>query len=161
MDTETVMPFKDLELRKAKHREYSRKHYEKNKEKIKKSSEISKKIARAQWQNFKAALCCSKCGQNHPAALDFHHVFKDPSNKKVNRLTAHGMYAAALQEIKKCVVLCANCHRIHHHNERYAIARRRKKKKLLAQVTHTHYHTNTLTKGASDGPSNEEPVEPI
>lgn len=155
------MPFKDPELRKAKHREYSRKHYQKNREQILKTSETNKKIARAQWQRFKAALSCAKCGQSHPATLDFHHVLKDPSNRKVNHLTTHGMYTAALEELKKCVVLCSNCHRIHHHEERYALIRRRKKKKILAQVTHTHYHTDTLTKGAPHGPSDEKPVKSV
>jgi hypothetical protein len=155
------MPFKDPEVRKAKHREYSKKHYQKNKINIIKKSDVNKKIARAQWHKFKSDLSCAKCGQNHPATLDFHHVMKDPSNKKVNSLTKVGMYTAALEELKKCVVLCSNCHRIHHHEERYAILKRRKKKKALAKVTHTHYHTDNLTKEAHHGKSIEEPVKPV
>jgi len=111
------MPYKDPEVKRAKQQEYSKKHYERNKNKIIKKSVANKKIARAQWQFFKKMLVCSECGQNHPATLDFHHAVKHPDNKRINQLTANGAYAAALEELKKCVVLCANCHRIHHYKE--------------------------------------------
>jgi len=119
------MPYKDPKVRKAKHKEYSKKYYEENKKKIIATSLESKKKARADWQKFKATLACEKCGQNHPATLDFHHIVRDKSNRKVNQLTKIGSYLAARQEITKCSVLCANCHRIHHHEEK-RVARRKK-----------------------------------
>jgi hypothetical protein len=121
------VPYKDPEVRKAKHKEYSKKHYESNKEKIIVAAQKNKKKARVEWRKFKATLSCEMCGQNHPATLDFHHTVKDKSNKKVSHLTRTGAYLAARQEITKCSVLCANCHRIHHHEEK--LTGRRKKKK--------------------------------
>lgn len=123
------MPYKDPEVRKAKHKEYSRKYYEWNKAEIMETSRINKNKARAAWQEYKKTLACESCGQNHPATLDFHHIVKDESNRKVNVLTTHGQYAAAREEIKKCMVLCANCHRIHHHEEREEV----KKAKVVAK----------------------------
>ena len=124
------MPYKDPEVRKAKGREYSKNHYKKNKARIIENSRINKNKARAAWQVFKRTLSCQNCGQSHPAILDFHHVSRDISNRKVNRLTTKGQYAAAKEEIKKCIVLCANCHRIHHHEEHRVKKARVKKKKL-------------------------------
>lgn len=118
------MPYKDPEVRKAKHKEYSRKHYAANRKEIMAVVLEGKKKARAEWQSFKATLACQKCGQNHPATLDFHHTVRDKSNRKINQLTKVGAYAAARQELEKCMVLCANCHRIHHHDEAKRVAKR-------------------------------------
>lgn len=111
------MPFKDESVRKSKHKEYSRKYYEANKEKHKALSKANKAVGKARWAIFKASLKCTQCGFNHPAALDFHHV--DPSEKEnlVSKLVSNGCFAAAMEEVQKCVVLCANCHRVHHANE--------------------------------------------
>lgn len=73
---------------------------------------------REQWQEYKATLMCTVCSESHPATLDFHHVVRDPTNRKLGKLLRNGAYKDAYEEIKKCVVLCANCHRKHHHQER-------------------------------------------
>jgi hypothetical protein len=55
---------------------------------------------------------CSSCPENHPAALDFHH--KNPKTKKFNLRDATHCTSSLVvveQEIRKCVVLCSNCHR--------------------------------------------------
>ena len=79
----------------------------------------------AKWYyDYKKTLKCEKCGfDKHPAALDFHHL--DPS-KKDFKVSKHKITCSEekkkiiLNEISKCIVLCANCHRIEHaKNERY------------------------------------------
>lgn len=115
------MPIKDLVKRKEKQREYSRKHYEANRAKRIAASTITKKRLRAEFNAFKARLSCVKCGESHPATLDFHHVIKDPSNPKISDLTRKGSYSLAIEEImNKCIVLCSNCHRKHHSEENKA-----------------------------------------
>jgi hypothetical protein len=112
------MPYKDLEVRKAYHREKSRKHYEKNRVEVIKKTQETKKASRLKWRVFKSTLRCVTCGFAHPAALDFHH--EDPSKKEatIHSLLQNGQFTKAYEEVKKCIVLCANCHRIHHHDER-------------------------------------------
>ena len=111
------MPYKDPEKRKAHHREQSRKYYLANKDKVMALSKINRAVGKARWDTFKRTLKCTKCEQNHPAALDFHHT--DPSEKEnlVSKLVSSGCFAAAMEEVQKCIVLCANCHRIHHYEE--------------------------------------------
>lgn len=112
------MPYKDKEVKKAKHKEYSRKHYEQNREEIKLKTKTVKAVEKAKWYIFKATLKCTNCGFSHVACMDFHH--EDPTTKidSVHRLINSGQFALAQEEMKKCIVLCANCHRIHHHEDR-------------------------------------------
>jgi len=111
------MPYKDPEHAKIKNREYNRKWYQNNKAKHTAQTTKNKRGYRAKWAEFKASLSCSKCGAKHPAIIDFHHVIKDGTKREVNRLAAEGRYTAAVEETKKCVPLCANCHRIFHYEE--------------------------------------------
>ena len=112
------MPYKDKSVRKRKHAEYSRSHYLKTQEETKRRTKETKEEKKAQWYAYKATLSCTKCGFNHIAALDFHH--EDPSTKlgNVHRFISNGQFKKAYEEIKKCIVLCANCHRIYHHDEK-------------------------------------------
>jgi hypothetical protein len=112
------MPFKDLEVRRVKQAGYSKTHYEKNKKKVIEKINAKKKINKEWFVNYKKQLACVTCGHNHPAALDFHHVEQKKSNRKLHKLVSDGnTKKRILEEIDKCVVLCSNCHRVHHHDE--------------------------------------------
>lgn len=112
------MPYKCPEKRKAMNKQYSAKYYEKNKEKVMTANELNKAKRKQSFREFKATLACVKCGENHPATLDFHHVVRHPDNKKISALTRARQYTAAMNEIReKCIVLCSNCHRKHHYEE--------------------------------------------
>lgn len=56
---------------------------------------------------------CKDCDNSFPPCVfEFHHL--DPSKKDVNPSAA--MFAPKWErELDKCVMLCANCHRIRHH----------------------------------------------
>lgn len=111
------MPYKDPEVRKQKAKAYNRKYYEKNKKAVIAESKARKREVRAEWHAFKATLFCAHCGEGHPAVLDFHHTVRDKSNRKLHELITNGNIRGAMAEIKKCIVLCANCHRKHHWEE--------------------------------------------
>jgi 5-methylcytosine-specific restriction endonuclease McrA len=118
------MPYKDESVRKLKHAEYSREHYLKNQAETKIRNAQTKRKKREEWVEFKSALSCTHCGFSHPAALDFHHIDRK-DKQSVHKLAQNGNYKAAKEEIKKCITLCANCHRIVHYEEH------KQKKKLL------------------------------
>lgn len=63
--------------------------------------------------DIKRQLECRICGESDIACLDFHHL--DPSTKEFDIALASGQQAwsweKVLTEIRKCVCLCANCHR--------------------------------------------------
>ena len=109
------MPYKDP--KDSRKKENAKKYYLNNKNKVLVAVKAQRAIGKARWDTFKRTLKCTKCEQNHPAALDFHHT--DPSEKEnlVSKLVSNGCFAAAMEEMQKCIVLCANCHRIHHYEE--------------------------------------------
>jgi 5-methylcytosine-specific restriction endonuclease McrA len=111
------MPDKDCIKKKEAKKKHSKKYYEANKEKIIQASNKAKKARRAEFYAFKSRLSCTKCGENHPATLDFHHIVSDPANKKITDLIRAGRINFAMEEImNKCIVLCSNCHRKHHYD---------------------------------------------
>jgi len=67
------------------------------------------------FQEYKSTLSCSRCGEDHPACIQFHHT--DPSVKESNvgRMAYRGVSVERIMaEIAKCEVLCANCHAKEH-----------------------------------------------
>lgn len=60
---------------------------------------------------------CSRCGYNKCIkALEFHHI--DPNNKSFNISgSLHLSMEILSSEVKKCVLLCSNCHREIHYLE--------------------------------------------
>lgn len=65
---------------------------------------------------------CSKkgCNESRPEALCFHH--KNPDNKIecVSRMAMEGQYTLddVKEEVKKCSIICVNCHKIEHSNNK-------------------------------------------
>ena len=104
------------------------KHREKYREKIKEYSKKYRENNRNSPFKNKRKLefciykggCCAECGfeatEKTIAAFDFHHV--NPSEKEY---TPSDMLmfekSKVVKELDKCILLCANCHRIFHFNE--------------------------------------------
>ncbi len=64
------------------------------------------------FRELKSSLTCTKCTENHPACLTFHH--NDPTKKEHNISDMiHRVWSRkkVLEEMEKCTVLCENCHR--------------------------------------------------
>lgn len=61
---------------------------------------------------------CSRCGESHPACLDFHH--KDPTQKRFALSSPMALRVTARifnAEFQKCELICANCHRKEHYTD--------------------------------------------
>ena len=64
------------------------------------------------FRELKSTLKCSMCSEDHPATLDFHHKDANSKDKDVSFLAARSYSKQrVLEEISKCIILCANCHR--------------------------------------------------
>lgn len=113
------MSYKDKNLQK----EYQSKWFKENKHKHTKESREWKQ-ERRRFNNsilseLKIALGCKDCGYNaNPIALDFDHL---PCFKKefgISRVVDNYSISRILDEVDKCEVVCANCHRIRTKNRR-------------------------------------------
>ncbi|HEX5186504.1 MAG TPA: hypothetical protein VFV86_06400 [Nitrososphaeraceae archaeon] len=103
-------------------REKSKLFYEKNKEKQKLKFQKQNKEKSLILYSLKEDKKCEKCGYNKcMEVLDFHHL--DPNQKEFNisnfgRMKGFTKLDQVIEEIKKCVVLCSNCHREFHYLEK-------------------------------------------
>lgn len=65
---------------------------------------------------IKKNLKCAKCGEEREYCLDFHHIDPNEKENTIARMTSNNYRLdTVLNEIKKCIVLCSNCHREFHY----------------------------------------------
>lgn len=97
-------------------KQYSKKHYSLNGDKVKQQAKLWTKNNRlvnqkliSQYLNGKS---CLDCGNSDLRVLEFDH--RDPSTKTsdVSNMLRDCAWDTILQEISKCDIRCANCHRI-------------------------------------------------
>lgn len=105
------MPYSDRTTQKAFQREY----YLKNKGSFK-DSNVRIRKQRKEWLNrITQELSCFICPESAIVALDFHHIDQTTKENSISRLfNEKRRLETIIAEMKKCVVLCANCHRKHH-----------------------------------------------
>ncbi len=101
---------------KVKARRANRRHYARNKEKVKEWNKARRLVTWKFYQEIKDAASCVNCGETTNVCLDFHHL--DPATKFMEVATMVGVgyqISRVAAEIEKCIVLCSNCHRKVHH----------------------------------------------
>lgn len=97
-------------ITKAARKEYHRKHWQLNKHKYKTGQIRRDKERQAILDGIKKGASCALCGYSkYPEALDFHHTV--PENKSFYISRGNVNKENFIEEICKCIVLCANCHR--------------------------------------------------
>lgn len=109
------MPFKDPQRKKEYNQRYQKSWHQRNKER--RLTRIYQQKVDTYWyiQDLKAGLRCAYCGFNHPAALQFHHRNKEDKLFNIGEAVYRKINLEKVkQEIAKCIVICANCHFIHH-----------------------------------------------
>ena len=126
-----------MPMSKEWHRAYSKSHYERNTEKYREANRRSME-RRLQWyRGIMTGKKCKRCGEDSIEVLEWHHF--DPSNK-VERISVMVKDLrptdVILKEMKKCWVLCKNCHCKEHYGVepgegmRHDPVRRRKLRRL-------------------------------
>lgn len=83
-----------------------------------KHGKIYRQLGKDFIHNLKLRSICTICGFNDHRCLVFHH--KDPKKKEYNipEMVSNRLSLSKIKgEISKCVILCANCHRILHYDE--------------------------------------------
>lgn len=122
------------EERKVKRKEYNdrykQKHPERVKEQDRKYKEKNKevlKIKSSKWQKEKGRKnklkaieykgnVCFDCGNTFPqCCYDFHHINPNEKDFTISRINGR-TFENIKPELDKCILLCANCHRIRHFN---------------------------------------------
>jgi len=108
------MPYKDKEKQKEAQRLWAQKQSSEFK-KIKYEREYDhKKLTVEKLNQLKIKIgCCQICGDYHPpCCFDFHHIDGEDKKREVSYLAGKGYkWETILTEIKKCIMICAHCHR--------------------------------------------------
>jgi hypothetical protein len=90
-----------------------REWYQRNREKV----IAYKNNRRKELQSWIRSLriSCERCGEDHPATLDFHHTNGSDKTITLGKAARQGWSKERiLEEVQKCEVLCSNCHRKEH-----------------------------------------------
>ena len=98
-----------------KQREASRRHYEKNRDRVIAKAKEYSKVARERIRAFITAHLkanpCVDCGEANTIVLEFDHI-GDDKDFNLSDAARKGVSMKKLKdEIAKCEVRCANCHR--------------------------------------------------
>ena len=91
------------------------KHYEENKEKIISRSSARNKRQRKKNKAFvdrvKRMYKCLDCGESDPIVLEFDHVRGEKRRAIADMVSNYYSIKTIKEEIRKCEIRCANCHR--------------------------------------------------
>ena len=93
--------------------EYNKQYYAKNK--VLKNGTIREK--RNAVKEYKRLNGCKKCGYDESGvALDFHHRKRESKSYSVSQMLRLSIKELK-KEMRKCDILCANCHRLEHYRK--------------------------------------------
>jgi hypothetical protein len=96
-------------------REYSKTHYNINKPYYSEKANITKRRLVELTNELKKGPCVDCKGVFNPWQMDWDHV-KETKEFHVSRGTRKGSEKKLLEEIAKCDLVCANCHRQRTHD---------------------------------------------
>lgn len=99
----------------ARNKEYRKKYSwalrsPESKEKKREKDRIRREQRTLYLNNIKSSGC-SICEEKNIVCIDFHHTTDD---KEFELSKTSNLTPRLVEEIKKCILLCANCHRKHH-----------------------------------------------
>ena len=84
----------------------------------KRATENHKKLWLPVIEKIFGEIACQRCGYKKCfAALDFHHKNKEDKKENPSNILRWKITEERIEELKKCELLCANCHREEHSEE--------------------------------------------
>lgn len=96
-------------------RDLSKFYYQKNVDYYKTKSGIRRKVTQKQQQEYIRQYLlihpCVDCGESDIVCLDFDHVRGEKANDIAHLIRSGGSWNKIIEEMGKCDVRCANCHR--------------------------------------------------
>ena len=98
-------------------KQYRKDHYHNNKDPYLERAKNQKAAMRNLVAEIKEASPCGDCGVSYPFyVMQFDHLGIEAKLLNVAALTHRGSLAKILAEIKKCELVCANCHAVRTYN---------------------------------------------
>lgn len=90
--------------------------YERNKGLTKSRSYDRWKRKRQEFEEFKKQFSCCICKEDEFLLIDFHHIDPNTKENKINTIFQTTLRMDRVkEEVKKCIPLCGNCHRLYHY----------------------------------------------
>ncbi len=97
-------------------RQYDREYHARRPNDVKQrkmaKQDIRKQEGRQYVWDYLNTQCCELCGENDTIVLEFDHIDRDSKLGNVCEMYRYSI-KKIIEEIQKCRVLCANCHRRH------------------------------------------------
>lgn len=97
-------------MNKEQKSEYAKERYKKNRERLLEYQNKRYNETLDIFQQWRKTLKCCNCEENDVACLEFHHSDPETKENNVVRMVSRSV-KSVIKELKKCVVVCANCHR--------------------------------------------------
>lgn len=98
--------------------EYSKKYYQEKRNEIRYKGKIYEDNLRKEWMDLFYELgltTCKICGfDGNFAAIDIHHLNPEDKTGTLTNYARKKPSILAIEELKKCISLCATCHRLVH-----------------------------------------------
>ena len=93
-------------------------YYKEHQEHYKEQNKERRKRIKEWVKNLKKKLKCNRCNEDDYRCLQFHHTNGEEKDIIIADATRMGYSIERIKkEIKKCEVLCANCHAKEHYKE--------------------------------------------
>lgn len=93
--------------------DYKREHYLANRQRYVDQAQVRKRALRLERTTYLIEFFkshpCADCGENDPVVLEFDHLADKAFN--IGAALPYRNWQSILDEIAKCDVVCANCHR--------------------------------------------------
>ena len=104
------------EENKEKWLDHVKRYREENLELISNRRKVSRVEINEYLKVFKSNKGCAKCKESDPVCLEFHHKDKKLKKKAIATMISKNFsHKKILLEVKKCTILCSNCHKKEHY----------------------------------------------